>query len=105
MDTANLFPVFSQLHTDDPPVPIGERPAPKICANEAGLFLVTAQTISEADESEETQDPSLRITGDLPVDTVMELHCMAFLKEFFDSLEPGDLRRIAEELRDDKVRP
>jgi len=98
METANIFPVFSQLYGDEPLA--SERPARK--ANEAGLFVVSVQAISESDEPEETQDAPLKVTGDLATDTPVALQCIAFLAEFFNCLEPGDLRRIADELR---VRP
>jgi hypothetical protein len=104
----SIFPVFSQLHTDDPPVAAVpaeaipcERTGRKAFANDAGLFVVTGQKTEEpSDEAtDEIAARSLKVTGDVPHDLAAALYCLAFLSEFFAAIEPGDLGKLAEELR------
>ena len=104
MEVENLFPVFSQLHRDEsqeaPDCQPTKRPSYQ---NEAGLFVVTTESLKQADEpGEEIEMEPLKVTGDVFRDTVAMLHCLAYLTECFGALDSDDLRRIADEIR---VRP
>jgi hypothetical protein len=78
-----------------------KRPARKVHPNDAGLFLVSAETAPQStEEQKETPETPLKLTCDLPIDTATAFRCVAFLMEFFGALETGDLRRIADGIRE-----
>jgi hypothetical protein len=101
MDAETIFPVFSQLHegASDMHLP-ALRPERKACANEAGLFVGGADATSDSGITrDEPETDLLKVTGDAPRDTVVALHCLAYLSEFFAAIEPKDLRNLADEVR------
>jgi hypothetical protein len=106
MEPANgIFPVFSQLYADEvlpsatPAEAIScERPAHRAYANDAGLFVVTSQAVEQSDEPEEVPAAKIKLTCNVSTDLAAGLYCLAFLAEFFNSTEPGDLRQCADEI-------
>jgi hypothetical protein len=101
----NIFPVFGSLHSDEPvtpPIPCEQSPR-KTYANDAGLFVVSRET-GQSDEPEEPQSAPIKLTCNVPTDLATALYCLTFLMEFFNSVEPGDLQRCADEIRSSWVR-
>ena len=99
----SIFPIFGPLHAEDSPTTVTppEKPPRKRFENEARLFIVSANSEPEADE-QQPERLTLSVTGDIATDTVTLLNCLACVCEFFNSIEPADLRRIAEAIRGDQ---
>lgn len=102
MEAENIFPVFSQLHTDAPSIPVF--PVPRtVCPNDAGLFVVSKQGPPVAQPEQSEADP-LRVTGDTKADLVTALRALAFLMSFLEAIGPEELRRTADDIEASEVR-
>ena len=96
MEAESIFPVFGELHADDSPAVVGPcAKAPrKVFTNDAGLFLVGANT--DSDDADQTETEAFELSGDNKRDTAHALVALAFLIDFLSATGTNELRKCAE---------
>ena len=95
MEAESIFPVFGELHADDSPavlVPCAKAPR-KVFTNDAGLFLVGANTGSDDDR---TEPEAFELSGDTKRDAARAFLALAYLIDFLSATGTNELRKCAE---------